>query len=161
MTELVPPIRNTARAIIFREQQILLLQKGGDELGERYVLPGGAQEPGEILIDALQRECQEEINTEVSEAKLIHVAEFYKFKDTQPLTRRHVVDFLFDCKVPDDYIPSNGYHPDKHQLDVVWRPLAELENLQLFPEYLNDLLPNLHQLSECYLGMSHAPTPAT
>lgn len=137
MTELLPSIRNTARAIIVRQQRILLLRKQGGGRGERFALPGGGQEPGETLLDALDRECREEIGTAVEIGELLHVAEFNKLRDTQPPSRRHLVEFLFRCDVPDDYSPRNGDHPDKHQVGVVWAALDELQRLTLYPDYLS------------------------
>src|SRR5210317_493790 len=98
--ELIPGIRNAARALIIRQDRILLLRKEGGGRGERYALPGGAQDPGENLRDALNRECEEEIGTAVDIGELLHVAEFFKLRDTQPPTRRHLVEFLFRCAVP-------------------------------------------------------------
>jgi len=87
MTELIPPIRNAARALIVRRSHVLLLRKAGGGSGERYALPGGGQDLGETLQQALVRECQEEIGTTVAVGGLLHVAEFFKLRDTQPATR--------------------------------------------------------------------------
>lgn len=57
---LLPSIRNAARALIIRGGQVLLLRKEG--VGEaRGFHFRGAQDPGETLEAALQRECSEEI----------------------------------------------------------------------------------------------------
>ena len=66
MNELLPDIRNAVRAIIVRDDRVLLLRKGGDGRGERFALPGGGQEAGESLADALLRECREEIGTTIT-----------------------------------------------------------------------------------------------
>ena len=57
MENLTPGIRNAARAVILREGSILLLRKNGSGGGERFALPGGAQDLGETLEQALNREC--------------------------------------------------------------------------------------------------------
>jgi ADP-ribose pyrophosphatase YjhB (NUDIX family) len=142
MMELIPGIRNAARALIIRQDQILLLRKEGGGRGERYALPGGAQDPGENLRVALNRECEEEIGTAVDIGELLHVAEFFKLRDTQPPTRRHLVEFLFRCAVPGDYTPRNGYRPDKHQVEVVWADMEALAGLPIFPRYLSTCIPN-------------------
>jgi hypothetical protein len=49
MAELIPEIRNAARALIVRQDKILLLRKEADGGGERFALPGGGQDPGESL----------------------------------------------------------------------------------------------------------------
>ena len=153
MLELTPEIRNAARALIIRQDRILLLRKQGGGRPERFALPGGAQDPGESLIDALNRECVEEIGTTVEVRDLVHVADFIKLRDTQPPTRRHVVDFLFLCEVPDDYSPRNGERPDRHQVEVVWVDLARLAQTPLFPHYLSSCIPNLGEMNKArYLG---------
>ena len=65
MQNLIPGIRNAVRAIIVRDAHILLLRKQGGGPGDRFALPGGGQDAGETLFQALQRECQEEIGTSV------------------------------------------------------------------------------------------------
>jgi len=55
MEAIIPPIRNTARALIRRDNNILLLRKNGYADGDRFALPGGGQDPGETLEQALSR----------------------------------------------------------------------------------------------------------
>jgi len=153
MPELTPEIRNAARALIFRDDQLLLLRKQGGGRPERFALPGGAQDPGESLTDALQRECIEEIGTAVDKAELVYVADFIKLRDTQPPTRRHVVDFLFRCSVPAEYAPRNGERPDKHQVEVLWVAVPDLVMTPLFPHYLSSCIAQLANADRTlYLG---------
>lgn len=150
---LTPGIRPTARAIIRREQQILLLRKDYGASDQRYALPGGGQETGETLQQALQRECFEEIGTHVEIVRMLHVADHFKPRDTQPLTHRHLLELLFECRVPEGYQPHNGAHPDKHQVEVVWADLETLSQLPLFPPYLIDCIVQLdHPDRPYYLG---------
>jgi len=134
MENLEPNIRNAVRALIVRDGCVLLLKKDGGGLGERYALPGGAQDTGETLIQALDRECQEEIGTSVEIGELLYVADYFKPRDTIPASTRHLVEFLFSCNVPASYTPVNGYHPDKHQIEVVWVSLEDLEQITLLPK---------------------------
>jgi 8-oxo-dGTP pyrophosphatase MutT (NUDIX family) len=84
MMGLEPGIRNGVRAVILRERQLLLLRKAYEDGSERYVLPGGAQDAGETLTDALQRECREEIGTEVTVSGLLYLADYFKPRTAQP-----------------------------------------------------------------------------
>lgn len=153
MAELLPEIRNATRALIIRQDKILLLKKEGGGRGERFALPGGAQDPGESLTEALNRECLEEIDTLVTINDLVHVADFFKVKDTQPPVRQHHIEFLFQCSVPADYTPHNGPRPDKHQVAVVWAELVNLAQLPLYPQYLSTCIPNLESMDRTlYLG---------
>ncbi len=134
MTEnLIPGIRNAVRAVITRDGTVLLQRKIDDSGDERYALPGGAQEHGESLTDALQRECEEEIGTRVEVIDLLYVGDYFKPRQTVPPTTRQLVEFLFGCTVPDNYRAGNGPRPDKHQVDVVWVPVRDLSEINLVP----------------------------
>ena len=153
MDSIVPPIRNTARALILQDNNILLLRKDGYEQGERFALPGGGQELGETLEQALRRECLEEIGSHIEIHRLVYVADCFKPRDTPPDSTRHLVEFLFACTVPESYIPKNGHHPDKHQVEVVWAGLDELAGMSLYPRSLSQHLANSSDNSgPVYLG---------
>ena len=141
MEPITPPIRNAVRALILQDSNILLLRKDGYEKGgERFALPGGGQDVGESLEQALYRECMEEIGTRVEIRDLVYVADCFKPRDTAPQSMRHLVEFLFACTVPGDYVPGNGHHPDKHQVEVVWVGLDELAGMPLNPRSLSPYL---------------------
>lgn len=145
-------IRNTVRAVITREQKLLLLRKKDELQGERFALPGGAQDPGETLEQAISRECLEEINTDVEIGDLLHIADFFKQR-MKPGPLRHQIEFLFACSVPDSYIPSNGPHPDKSQVEVVWAELNQLAKMPLVPAFYATFLGNIRQQeAPVYLG---------
>ena len=133
MNSFVPGVRNAVRAVVVRSDKVLLLKKQYG-LKVRYALPGGGQDVGETLKAALQRECREEIGTEVVIKGLAYVAEYFKDRDSNPPTVRHLVEFLFACDVPENYQATNGVKPDKHQVDVVWAPLNELNKIPSFPQ---------------------------
>lgn len=136
MELIVSPIRNTVRALIRRDNNILLLRKDDPKGGERFALPGGGQDLGETLEQALHRECLEEIGCRVEIHDLVHVADCFKPRDTCPPSTRHLVEYLFACTVPDDYVPGNGQHPDKHQVGVIWARIEALADLPLYPRSL-------------------------
>lgn len=149
-----PAIRNAVRAIILRDGAVLMQKKWSETKGDWYTLPGGGQDVQETLTDALQRECEEEIGVKVQVGELLRVADFYKLRETEFPSTRHLVEFMFACAVPEDYEPANGYHPDKHQIDVVWLPLNEALNHRLFPAGLANVLTDLHAgRAGCYLGI--------
>lgn len=153
MVSIIPPIRNAVRALILRENNILLLRKEGYADGERYALPGGGQDIGETLEQTLQRECMEEIGAQVEIHDLVYVADCFKPRDTFPRSTRHLVEFLFTCTVPDDYDPGNGHHPDKHQVEVVWADKEMLAGMPLYPRSLAPYLANSTEHSATgYLG---------
>ncbi len=153
MENLTPDIRNAVRAVIVRNDQVLLQKKAGGDRGERYALPGGAQNLGETLAQALKRECLEEIGSTVEILDLMNVADHFKTRDTDPPSTRHMVEFLFRCTVPDDYVAHNGIKPDKSQIDVVWVNMAHLAAMPLYPESLSHWLPEgILRDTAVYLG---------
>jgi 8-oxo-dGTP pyrophosphatase MutT (NUDIX family) len=53
-------IRSAARAIIIKNDSVLLVQMKNDG-GEFFILPGGGQLHGETLVQTVKRECMEEL----------------------------------------------------------------------------------------------------
>lgn len=159
MPDNLPLIRNTARALIVRDNFLLVLAKTDSRKGDRYSLPGGGQDVGESLTNTLKRECQEEINTSVEVGELLQVAEFHKRKTDDLI--QHQLEFLFRCNVPEDYIPANGPEPDLHQIDVRWIPFEEVAKARFSPSYLSTtVLTYLNHENNIYLGSfdDHPPT---
>lgn len=153
MTEILPLVRNTTRAMILRNGHILLIKKEYDDGQLCYAFPGGGQEPGETLIEALNRECLEEIGTEVEVKNLLHVADYFKQANSTRATNKHLVEFFFECVVPERYIPRNGQRPDKHQVAVVWKDIKQLDQAGFFMQTLVSCLEKKNQDDKpVYLG---------
>lgn len=138
--DLVPGIRNCVRAVILKGGQVLLLRKVYENGTERFVLPGGAQDAGETLGAALQRECLEEIGCEVTVKGLLYVADFFKPRSRSPGAFRQQVEYLFQCAVPNQYTARNGSRPDKHQTSVDWVSIRQLSSIEIFPACITELL---------------------
>jgi len=153
MAELIPGVRNAVRAIIIRDNALLVQHKSYESGEVRYALPGGAPHPGETLEQGLVRECQEEIGVAVEVAELMHVADYHKPRETTPPTKRQLVEFLFRCCVPESYHAQNGPKPDKHQIDVIWLSFDEINQSPLFPPSLKDILNPAVPNSAVYLGL--------
>ncbi|MGM0863171.1 MAG: NUDIX domain-containing protein [Bacillota bacterium] len=142
------PIRNSAKALIIRDDKILLT-KNKDGNGYFYLFPGGGQEQGETLHEALKRECIEEIGREVEVGELIHIREYIGRNHEHASFDYdvHQMEFYFKCsmfnEMDKDPAPTN---PDSHQVGVEWMHLNELTKCRLYPKkiihYLNkDLAP--------------------
>lgn len=120
--------------------------KSKPERGDYLSLPGGKQDPGETLTECVIRECEEEIGATVVVGRLLHVAETFRDK---PRGRRHQLDVLFACHLPEDYLPQLGVHPDPSQIATAWVPLDEAI-ARLSPAFG----PGLRQLDgPIYLGL--------
>lgn len=153
MQTLAPTIRNTVRAIIIRDGHILLQKKQDALKGVRYTLPGGAQNPGETLLEALHRECQEELGTEIITSEILHLADFFKQKSLPEPYLQHQLEILFHCQIADSYTPKNGPKPDKHQIAIEWITIDELSQIPLLPAILKEILTKLNQpVNPIYLG---------
>ncbi|WRP04551.1 NUDIX domain-containing protein [Rossellomorea aquimaris] len=142
------PIRNSAKAIIIRDNKILLT-KNKDKEGFFYLFPGGGQEQGETLHEALKRECIEEIGREVEVGELSHIREYIGRNHEHASFDYdvHQMEFYFKCsmfnEMDKDSAPTN---PDSHQVGVEWMDFTELSKCRLYPKkiihYLNrDLTP--------------------
>ena len=134
-------VRSAAKAIIVCEAR-LLVAHCRDEQGDWYGLPGGGQRRGESLAEALVRECHEEIGAQVEVGRLLYVRDYiaanHEFSYLEEST--HQVEHLFECRVPDDYLPGNGPHPDTYQIGVAWLDLDALRRERVYPSQLRDVL---------------------
>jgi 8-oxo-dGTP diphosphatase len=134
MTEkLIPEIRNAVRAVIIRDGDVLLQRKVDENGFEHFTLPGGAQELGETLAEALLRECREEVGADIEVIDLLCVCDYFKSRLTSPPSTRHVLELLFRCTIDNDYTAQNGPRPDRHQVDVLWAPINSLDAIGLVP----------------------------
>lgn len=67
---------NVVAAVIRCKDEILATQRGYGEFKGGWEFPGGKMEPGEQPQEALKREIQEELNTEIQVHDLISMVEY-------------------------------------------------------------------------------------
>jgi len=142
-----PQIRPVVRAVIYRDGALLVQVK--EKPGEPVflTLPGGKQEPGETVEEALKRECMEEVGAEITVGPLLHVAEVFKPKSEG---LQHQLELLFACEVSADYQPHVGVHPDPSQTGTEWvSPVTRADAFR--PAYGAVLTSN----APLYLGVLH------
>jgi ADP-ribose pyrophosphatase YjhB (NUDIX family) len=147
------PIRNSAKAVIVQDGRLLVIRLE-DQYGAAYVFPGGGQEKGEELKDAVARECLEEIGQAVTVGELLHIREYigknHEFAEWDADV--HQVEFYFECKLVDPKATIfEGSNPDDHQVAVEWIALEELSQGRLYPKTIGELLQNKNA-SRIYLG---------
>lgn len=134
-------VRTAAKALIVRDGQILL-NRCRDETGDWYALPGGGQEEGEPLDETIVRECLEEIGARVEVVGLRFVRDYvvanhdFSYLDEAV----HQVEHLFECRVPDDYVPHCGPGADRAQRGVAWLDADELERVRVYPALVREVL---------------------
>ena len=67
---------NVVAAVIFRDGRVFATQRGYGEFKDGWEFPGGKIEPGETPQQALKREIEEELDTEITVGDLLTVVEY-------------------------------------------------------------------------------------
>ena len=130
------PIRNSAKALIVRENKLLAIKI--DDHGDMfYILPGGGQEGGELLPEAAAREAAEELGIRVSVGELAFVIEGKSGESF------HRVDLVFRCEYL-GRIENPELHGDTNQAGVDWLDLETLNTAPLYPSKLRRPIMNLY-----------------
>jgi 8-oxo-dGTP pyrophosphatase MutT (NUDIX family) len=144
--------RISVKALIIQDRRILLPLHRDDD-GLYYILPGGGQEPGETLAQALVRECREELGVDVTVGELLgardYIARNHEFAATD---NAHQVELMFRCTVASDAQPVLGTNPDPRQIGVEWVELAQLDRVRLYPRRLAEILAARGDIAFGYLG---------
>ncbi len=145
-------IRVAAKAIVIRDGCVLVT-RNLDDVGPFFLLPGGGQEHGETLPEALRREFMEEvgISIEVHDLVLVrdYIARNHEFADEGDV---HQLELCFRCTLLGDELPANGPNPDVWQVGVDWLDLSKLDAARLYPKVLTNILPDLDQPRAVYIG---------
>lgn len=146
-------IRTSAKAILVREGKILLVRNTGQR-GDWYCLPGGGQQFGETLEEAVRRECAEEVQLDVRVGPLRYVREYigrnHEFAETD--SDSHQVEFWFQCE-PVGMTSGREAVLDTNQVGYEWVEIEVLVDLPMFPKVLNRLpLTEVSQPGVSYLG---------
>ena len=138
-------VRTSGKAIVFKDDCVLGI-KLHDADGDFYILPGGGQNAGEVLPDAVQREVAEEAGIEVRVKDLAFVIEG---SEGEPF---HRVDLVFQC----EYLGEKQTQacPDTNQVGLEWLKIEQLNRLPLYPSKLRRPIMNLFKgiKTPVYLG---------
>lgn len=145
-------IRNSAKAIVISQGRILL-NRCTSRFGEYYALPGGGQNPGETLIEAVRREVAEETGYSVRVLRMSGVYErIVERREPGDLPPSHKMYFIFLCslKDPDPGIPTEH---DRFQIGLEWVDLSRIRSVNLFPHAIRDNIPSMISMGETiYIG---------
>lgn len=128
------PDRIRVSALILRGESVALAVFHTAQFGEHFDLPGGGLEAGESLQDGVRRECREEIGCAVRVGRLLGVAEHLPEPSPDDhYEGQHVLDFIFECTLEDGQEINLPTNHDEDQVDVAWRPIADLHRAALKP----------------------------
>ena len=129
-------LRNAGKALIQQGDRILVTVNRDAE-GLWYILPGGGINVGEeTIVEALKRECLEEVGADVTVQGLAFLRE--RFGET--VQGAHLFDFIFQCTVDTSYDVANAPDGDVMQVGTAWMSVEELKALRFYPKLLLDYL---------------------
>ena len=138
----MPAIRIVARAVIVRDASLLVIEID-DGTDRWWILPGGGQEYGETLAEAVARECREELQCEVDVGRCVMVREFIgprRETTVGNVNELHALEIFFVC----DLLTDPDLHPrEELHRTIRWVAISELVNLEFFPRVLAHGLPEI------------------
>ncbi len=108
-------------AIIFDEQRrIFATQRGYGDWKDWWEFPGGKVEVGETLQQALKREIQEELDTEIEVGELLRTIEY-------DYPQFHLTMHCFKCKLTNSHITLLEHEAAK------WLAIDNLQSVKWLP----------------------------
>jgi 8-oxo-dGTP diphosphatase len=144
-------VRSSVKAIVIRDDALLVLRCRDDD-GDRFILPGGGQEVGETVHEALHRECLEELGCSVTIGRMRfirdYIARHHEFADVDGDAQQ--VELMFECALESE--PDVATVADKAQVGHTWLGVADLSTHRLYPRSLAAHLGRRPRSEAVYLG---------
>lgn len=146
-------VRVSAKAVVIRGGKLLAVRMR-DSDGTFYILPGGGQQAGELLPEAVRREVAEETGILVRPADTVFVIEGM---EGEP---HHRVDIVMRCEYEGETAAAER-EPDRNQVGFDWLPVDTLNRLPLYPSRLRRAIMNLSagKPQPVYLGNENMGDP--
>ena len=129
-------IRNSAKGIIIRGNKLQVVELENN--GRYYTLPGGKQEPNELMLDALKREMLEETGYDVNPIELLFIRETFE-EDGET----HRVEFMVLCEIVAE-VSDNKFQYDEYQVGTKWINIDNISEEPLYPVELRKLIKNFY-----------------
>ncbi len=115
-------------AIVFKDQQVLLVKRGKPPAKGMWAIPGGSVELGETLKQAAERETLEETGIQINVGKPVYSFEVIEH-DKSGKIRFHYYIVDLDCEYKDGQIK-----PGDDAVDARWVSKKDLNHLQINPK---------------------------
>ncbi|WMJ22369.1 NUDIX domain-containing protein [Paludicola sp. MB14-C6] len=147
-------IRNSAKAIIIENHEILLSKViACDKKSIMYILPGGGQDWGETLHEALKRECIEELGAEINIHNLALVREYIGENFFTTVGELHQIEYMFQCDLKTRPDINKATSDIAEEIGFEWVPISKLETFNFYPKALVNILQENENISSpVYLG---------
>ncbi len=141
--------RYSIKAIIIKENK-LLVESVDYGRGRFSKLPGGGQEWGETMQDALIRECKEELNIDIKPLRLVMARDYIAKNHNQniDLDYFHQAELMFECEVEDFSTLGAGTVPDGDGQRIEWIDLDELSQSDFYPKAIVPYLRDIKNIKE-------------
>ncbi len=132
-------------AIIRKDNDIFATQRGYGEFKDWWEFPGGKMEPGEAPEEALVREIQEELSTDISVDKFLYTVDY-------DYPKFHLTMHCYMCSLLSEALHLNEHEAarwlNKDEIHSVnWLPadeillpmiVNELDSIEATPSYAKD-----------------------
>ena len=126
--------RLAVRALILRENRLLLVNAWPGGESDLMCAPGGGVEPGQSLPENLFREVYEETGLKVAVGQPAMVNEFH-----DPTRGFHQVDIYFRCRLLTGKIPTGWQDREGVVNRHLWVSREEIAALRVKPDSLADV----------------------
>lgn len=139
-------ITNSIKAIIIDGTRLLTVHMRSPEGKEYYTLPGGKQEPNELMIDALKRETKEETGYTVEPKSLLFIREGFNEES-------HRIEFMFICDIVGEREEDKQLY-DNNQIGTKWISIDNILHEELYPADMRNVIKRhfLGKKNDIYLG---------
>ena len=107
-------------AIILKDDKIFATQRGYGDWKDWWEFPGGKMEPGETPEEALRREIQEELSTEISVDKFLCTVEY-------DYPKFYLTMHCYWCS-----LVSEGLHLNEHEA-AKWLGIEQIDSVKWLP----------------------------
>ncbi|MBS4175987.1 NUDIX hydrolase [Lederbergia citrea] len=128
--------------VLIENGHVLIHKQANDE---HWALPGGRVEVLEDSRTSIRREIDEELGYAVSVDKLLWVTEnFFEYNNKN----YHELGFYYLISLKSEtaiFQKDDFYGLEGERLIYKWVPISELENIQLYPEFLRTALKFIPQ----------------